>query len=175
MTNQSSQKLVLAFDVRPRRFGFVAFEGPDRLLDWGIRGSFAGPSRLPAGKKVLTLINDFSPSVIVVRERQGQSDAKVLETLRRQAKERKIALRFISRKAIMNAFAGNGKNKHEVASVLAQQFSILMSKLPRRHKCWQTEDYRMSIFDAAAAGVAYFTRRKASETNRGDITVPSTN
>lgn len=59
----------------------------------------------------------------------------------------------------MKAFAGTGKNKHEVASVLAQQFSILMSKLPRRHKCWQTEDYRMSIFDAAAAGVAYFNRQ----------------
>jgi hypothetical protein len=168
MTNQSSQKLVLAFDVRPRRFGFVVFEGPDRLLDWGIRGSFAGPSRLPAGKKVLTLINDFSPSVIVVRERQGQSDAKVLATLRRQAKERTIALRFISRKTIMKAFAGNGKNKHEVASVLAQQFSILMSKLPRRHKCWQTEDYRMSIFDAAAAGVAYFSRIKPV-TKRADV------
>jgi hypothetical protein len=65
----------------------------------------------------------------------------------------------------MKAFAGAGKNKHEVASVLAQQFSILMSKLPRRHKCWQTEDYRMSIFDAAAAGVAYFTRRKQMPTS----------
>jgi len=65
----------------------------------------------------------------------------------------------------MKAFAGTGKNKHEVASVLAQQFSILMSKLPRRHKCWQTEDYRMSIFDAAAAGVAYFTRRKQMPTS----------
>jgi hypothetical protein len=165
MTNQSSQKLVLAFDVRPRRFGFVAFEGPNRLLDWGIHSFFSGPSGLPADKKVLTLINDFSPSVIVVRERQGQSDAKVLETLRQQAKERNIALSFISQKAIMKAFAGAEKNKHEVASALAQQFSILMSKLPRRQKCWQSEDYRMSIFDAAAVGVAYFTRRKQMPTS----------
>jgi len=61
----------------------------------------------------------------------------------------------------MKAFAGTEKNKNEVASALAQQFSILMSKLPRRHKCWQTEDYRMSIFDAAAAGVAYFAGRRS--------------
>jgi len=158
MTNQSSQKVVLAFDVRPRRFGFVVFEGPNQLLDWGIRSSFPEPSRIPAEKKVLTLINDFSPSVMVVRERQGQSDVKVLETLRRQAKERHIALSFISQREIMKTFAGAKKNKHEVASALAQQFSILMSKLPRRQKCWQSEDYRMSIFDAAAAGVAYFRR-----------------
>jgi hypothetical protein len=25
-------------------------------------------------------------------------------------------------------------------------------------KCWQSEDYQMSMFDAAALGIAYFTR-----------------
>jgi hypothetical protein len=29
---------------------------------------------------------------------------------------------------------------------------------PLKKKCWQTEDYRMGIFDAAASGVAYFVR-----------------
>ena len=169
MNNQSSRKLVLALDIRPRRFGFVVFEGPNQLLDWGIRSFFPGPSRLPADEKVVTLISDFSPSIIAVRERQGQSNAKVLKTLRDEATRRKIPLRFISQKAMMKAFAGADKNKHEVASVLAQQFSILMSKLPRRHKCWQTEDYRMSIFDAAAAGVAYFSRRgKRPSTTSGN-------
>jgi hypothetical protein len=161
MSNQSIHNVVLAFDVRPKRFGFVVFEGPDRLLDWGIRSFSSGASaaKLPADKKILSLIKDLSPSVIVVRERQGYSDVNILRTLRHQARNRTIPLRFISRKAIVRAFAGNEKNKHEVASALAQQFSILMSKLPRRHKCWQSEDYRMSIFDAAAAGVAYFSRR----------------
>src|SRR5216683_2095606 len=37
-----------------------------------------------------------------------------------------------------------------------------MSKLPRRHKCWQTEDYRMSIFDAAAAGTLAVSLAKNS-------------
>jgi len=169
MTSQTNLKLVLALDVRPRRFGFVVFEGPNQLLDWGIRSFFSGHSRLPTDEKVVALINDLSPSVIVVRERQGQSDAKVLETLRQQAKDRNIAFTFISQKAIMKAFAGARKNKHDVASALAQQFSILMSKLPRKHKCWQTEDYRMSIFDAAAAGVAYFSRRgKRPSTTSGN-------
>ena len=42
-----------------------------------------------------------------------------------------------------------------------QQFPALASRLPPRRKCWQSEDYRMGIFDAAAVGVAYFVRRKA--------------
>jgi len=32
--------------------------------------------------------------------------------------------------------------------------------MPPKRKCWQSEDYRMGIFDAAAVGVAYFVRRK---------------
>jgi len=58
------------------------------------------------------------------------------------------------------AFVGFESNKYEVASALAQQFPALASRLPPRRKCWQSEDYRMGIFDAAAVGVAYFVRRE---------------
>jgi len=56
---------------------------------------------------------------------------------------------------------GFESNKYEVASVLAKQFPALASRLPHKRKIWQSEDYRMGIFDAAAVGVAYFTRRKS--------------
>ena len=161
MTTQSSEKRVLAFDVRPRRFGFVAFEGPERLLDWGIRSFFSGANapKTSAEQKIAVLLDDFSPSFVIVRERKRHTDKMhLLETIRKQAANRRIPLRFISQKAIVKAFGGTEKNRHEVASALAQQFGILMSKLPPRRKFWQTEEHRMSIFDAAAAGVAYFAR-----------------
>jgi hypothetical protein len=41
---------------------------------------------------------------------------------------------------------------------LAKQFPKLASRLPPKRKIWQSEDYRMGIFDAAAVGVAYFVR-----------------
>jgi len=70
----------------------------------------------------------------------------------------------------------SGNNKREVASVLAEQFLALLSKLPPRRKCWQSEDYRMSIFDAAAAGVAYFGRyQKRMPNGSGDITCDAKN
>jgi hypothetical protein len=39
-----------------------------------------------------------------------------------------------------------------------QRLSVLAAKLPPKRKCWESEDYRMSIFDAVALGVAYFAR-----------------
>jgi len=61
---------------------------------------------------------------------------------------------------VSRAFVGFERNKYEVASALALQFPDLASRLPPRRKCWQSEDYRMGIFDAAALGVAYFARRR---------------
>jgi hypothetical protein len=51
-------------------------------------------------------------------------------------------------------------NKYEVASALARQFPDLALRLPPKRKCWQSEHYRMGIFDAAAVGVAYFVQSK---------------
>jgi hypothetical protein len=116
----------------------------------------------PAPKKVLALLDEFSPSVIVIRERTMKGNigrSRVLSAVLGQAKSQSMSVRFVSPKTIAKAFVGSDSNKHEVASALALQFSVLLSKLPPRRKCWQSEDYRMSIFDAAAAGVAYFAHR----------------
>ena len=39
---------------------------------------------------------------------------------------------------------------------------VIKERMPPKRKIWQSEDYRTRIFDAAALGVAYFTRRKPS-------------
>jgi hypothetical protein len=85
----------------------------------------------------------------------------MLATIETQARSRKIPVRLISRRDVNRAFVGFESNKYEVASALAKQFPALASKLPPKRKCWQSEDYRMGIFDAAAVAVAYFTRRKS--------------
>ena len=46
--------------------------------------------------------------------------------------------------------------KHKIATVLAQRFAELAPLLPPKRKCTESEDYRMSIFDALACGAAYF-------------------
>jgi hypothetical protein len=60
---------------------------------------------------------------------------------------------------VKKAFPGHERNKDEIASVLGERFPELAPRVPPRRRAWQSEDYRMSIFDAAALGVAYFDRR----------------
>jgi hypothetical protein len=164
MTDQSNEKRVLALDVHPRSFGFVVFEGPNQILNWGIRSFRRGVNvaKSPAGEKFLRVLDKFTPSAVVIREREMARKAKktkILATIERQARNRKIPVKFISRGEVNRAFIGFESNKYEVASVLARQFPALASRLPPKRKIWQSEDYRMGIFDAAAVGVSYFTQR----------------
>ncbi len=165
MTNVRVEKRVIALDVRSRNFGFVVFEGANEILDWGVRSFRSGANavKVPAREKLLALLDEFTPSAVVIRERAaGRSTKKpqLLSIIERQARSRRIPVRFITPRDVNRAFVGFESNKYEVASVLAKQFPTLASKLPPMRKCWQSEDYRMSIFDAAAVGVAYFARRK---------------
>ena len=164
MTPIPNQDRVMALDIRTRSFGFVMFEGPNRMLDWGIRSFRNGVNavKIPAAEKLLGLLDVFTPSAIVIRKREtkrGTKKSKMLTTIERQALRRKVPVRFKSRGDVNRAFVGFESNKYEVASALAKQFPALASRLPPKRKIWQSEDYRMGIFDAAAVGVAYFTRR----------------
>lgn len=75
----------------------------------------------------------------------------MLITIERQARSRNIPVTFVSRRDVNRAFVGFETNKYEVVSALAKQFPSLASRLPPKLKCWQSEDYRMGIFDAAAS------------------------
>jgi hypothetical protein len=48
---------------------------------------------------------------------------------------------------------------------IAKRFPELALRLPRFRKPWMSEDYRMSIFDAAAFGLAYFRSRNEQKLN----------
>jgi len=168
MTDQSKVKRVLALDVHPRSFGFVVFEGPNRMVDWGVRSFRTGVNavKIPAATKFLALLDEFRPSAVLIGERLARGTAKqtqMLTTIKRRARSRGIPLRSLSRRDVNRAFVGFESNKYEVASALARQFPDLALRLPPRRKCWQSEDYRMGIFDAAALGVAYFSRAKPTQ------------
>ncbi len=158
----NDERRVIALDVRSRNFGFVVFEGPNEILDWGIRSFRSGGNavKTPAASKLLSLLDEFSPSA-------GRAEKKpqLLSIIERQVRNRRIPLRLVTPQDVNRAFIGFESNKYEVASVLARQFPTLASKLPPKRKCWQSEDYRMGIFDAAAVGVAYFVRRKVGSVN----------
>jgi len=165
MVHDRAQKQVLALDVRSRKFGFVVFEGPDNLLDWGVK-SYApqyGPLEVTVSKRIGNLLKLVLPSAIVLRipsERLVRTNGRikvVVRTLRKEARHRSVSLRLLRRHEIKKFFASHGRaTKHQIASLMAERFSDIAWELPPKRKPWQCENYHMTIFDAAAVGVVHF-------------------
>jgi len=156
----------MALDVRSRRFGFAIFEGPNELLDYGVKGfrTRVDTVQFSPRQKLATLFEDFNVATVVWRgPASGTSRQKssIVDALQRESLDRRISVKLVTRGVVKKAFAGSNRSKYEIASALAQQFPALDSKLPSKRKCWQSEIHRMSMFDAAALGVAYFARLRS--------------
>ena len=169
MNKSANQKRVLALDVRPRSFGYAVFEGPTLLLDWGVQSFRHGRNavRIPLAMKIAGLLEDFKPAVVVAKEPPSRKKVnrdrtrKALEVIRHKASLRGIRTRVFKRRAASKLFGGEERlTKYKIATALAERFAELRPVLPPKRKPWQSEDYRMSIFDAAGLGVAYFDRQK---------------
>ena len=163
------QQRILCLDIRPRSFAFVVFEGPKVVLDWGARSFRRGVNavRVPLGLKVARLLHEYAPCALVLERPRTSKHLRIVAAIRKQAKTHKIPIRLLSARTIDAVFSGSNDNKDQIASVLTTRFPDLLSVLPPKRKPWQSEDYRMSIFDAAALGTAYFERK-----HRPDPTLP---
>jgi len=149
---------ILALNIHPRRFGFVVFEGPARTLDWGARSTRGktGATRVPLGQKIAKLIVEYAPEAIVLTEPNTDKSRRSVDKILKYVRMHNIRTRMLSSKAVKRVFAGRNDNKDQIASAVAEQFPELLSILPPKRRPWQSEDYRMTIFDAAAVGIAYF-------------------
>jgi len=167
--NHYSHLRILAIDVRRSRFGYVVFEGPKRLLDWGassVPPQLSGRAAFEAARRrVAPVLRRCHPTVAVVkrprRTKTGRSSTPgpILGTILREAAALKLRVCFVSLKEILEAFRGfHGHNKDDIAEILAKSFPELMARLPPRRGKWGTERPRMVIFDALAAGFTYWQR-----------------
>lgn len=159
---------VLALEIRLSKFGFVVFEGPTKLLDWGVK-SYAGRGALRRAileKKIRPLLDLYALPTVVMRRRISSSRKarttirSVIRTVKRITRSRSAPLQLISTRVIRSRFVDHGcTTKEQIASLIATRFAELSWKLPPKRKSWQREAYTMPIFDAAATGIAFFDRR----------------
>jgi hypothetical protein len=161
-TCELNEQRILALDIRPRSFAYVVFEGSKEILDWGARSFRRGVNtvRVPLRPKMAALIDRYVPEVIVLKYPRTRRVDRILQSIKLCARERNCVVRVVSQKAVPQIFPAS--NKHQIATAIAQQFPDLFSVLPPKRKSWQSEDYRMSIFDAAAIGIAFFNRTVSS-------------
>lgn len=163
---------ILVVDIRSLRFGYAAFEGPDRLLGFGA-SEFDSPENARA--RVAAHLKTFRPSVLVLRRVRPRSTRKrpvwnaVVRAARAEAKRFSVSVAHVTEPALKKFFQGCGcQNKYEVAELLAKQFPEIAWKLPPKRKLYDPEPWTVTYFDAISLGVAYFGRDDESRKNSGD-------
>ena len=163
MASKSTASRILAIDLRSERFGFAVFEGPSRLIDWGVCLYGLSGASTAAKNRLAPLLKQFRPSTIVVgialREKAlGRYGVRrILTSIRREALAYDTPVQVIEKSHVRTVFRSfHAKTKHEVAITVAQLFPELHWKLPPKRKLWQKEHYRIAIFQAVAVGYVYW-------------------
>ncbi len=163
---------VLSIDPHPRGFGFAVFEGPLCLVDWGTKDVRQDKERV-ALHKIGELVRRYLPTVIVVEDcvhgksRRNPRVRQLTQRILAAARESAVEGRAVPRAAVYRTFAGTGAGtKYGIATALVRAFPELVVRLPPKRKPWQTEDSRMSIFDAVALGLTYFHSLRRTERSR---------
>jgi Holliday junction resolvasome RuvABC endonuclease subunit len=155
---------VLAIDPSTRGFGFAVLEGPDRLIDWGVKET-KNDKKNRSLKLIAKLIDQYQPTIIVVENYAARGSRRcgrvqeLIDDLSNLAAERNVKVRSFSRLKVKQAFVEAGaKNKYEIALAIARRFPELSPRVPRFRKPWMSEDYRMSIFDGWGSALRFFNR-----------------
>ena len=158
MMKATSPQKVFALDLHPLSFGYVLFERPDELVDWGIKSFRHGVNavKVPLNVKLELLLEEYGPDIVVIKDPRTAALKKLARAITALAERRRIPVQTISGASVRKAFPDESHNKYQIASAIAKRYPELSPRLGVRRKMWQPEKYSMSIFDAAAIGIAYF-------------------
>ena len=148
---------VLALDVHPLSFGFTVFEGPEHLIDWGVRSFRRGVNavKVPMRTRLALLLNEYRPGILLVARPTGASLRSHIIT--RVATAHRVRIRTLSPDSVKKAFP-DSHNKDGIALAVASRLPTLSLYIPPTRKPWKPEHYRMSVFAAAAIGLSHFDR-----------------
>lgn len=156
------EKRILAIDPTNRSFGFAVMEGPDLLIDWGVK-DVKDNDNYRYLRKVADLIDFYQPNALVLEDVSGKGSrrgGRVKELIQETAilaLNKKMSISHISRLTVKKFFEQFGATtKHQIAKEIARQFSELNHRLPPYRKPWMSEDYRMGIFDSVAFALAFY-------------------
>jgi hypothetical protein len=152
-TYHRSQTRILALDLHPRRFGYVVMEGPERLLDWGVKRSCGTRTNHPDVliSRLRSLLKMWMPDTVLARiGAQRKTDVRAVF---RRIKKEVSAPSFVPIKHSPDHYLGQGKYERTVA--IATRFPEINWKLPPKRKLGDSEHYSMSIFEALQIAAVY--------------------
>lgn len=148
---------ILGIDPCPRGFGFVVFDAPAFLNDWGV-AKVASNETSSYLVRIVALIERYQPDVVALPRPADYKRRPLLKrlvsALIRLTIKRSIIVRIVSRDSTVRTFGPYGNTKYDRSLRLTILFPELKASLPPPRKIWNSEDMRMNIFDALALVVA---------------------
>ena len=150
---------VLALDLHPRRFGYVVLEGPDRLLDWGVRSyrRKGNSSDVLIQRRLRPLLALWRPTLLVIGGTRQMPPQQKLP--RERFLKGVVAEARTYRACVRQLRSTEGRaeklTKYERAREAAERFPVLVERLPLKRKPWESAYYSMSIFEALAIAVTH--------------------
>jgi Holliday junction resolvasome RuvABC endonuclease subunit len=174
----SESKRVLTIDPSEMGFGFAVLEGPRNLIDWGLKvtigkGTKSTQKNNDSIKRIEELIERYEPDAIVTEDYLGEGGhrcnrmRRLIERIKVLASLERIPNPTYSKAKLRKTFlAFDIHNKSQRSVQLAEWFPELASHVPKYRKAWMAEDNRMSIFDAVALAVVYYSSQEKVETSQ---------
>jgi Holliday junction resolvasome RuvABC endonuclease subunit len=153
---------VLSIDPVARGYGFVVVEAePLVLIDWGVR-TCARKSAAHCELSLGSLIGRYEPTAIVIEDpsesrmlRRASLDA-FLAGVSDLLASSGVPVFTYSRAQVRIAFGSGGIwTKDAIAAALAERFPEIIPRLPKPRRFFDSEDVRMSIFDALSFAVTH--------------------
>ncbi|MCG8604618.1 hypothetical protein MJD09_06400 [bacterium] len=155
---------VVGLDPTSHGFGYVVFEGPERLIDWG-HAQVQPISNARSMERIARLLTRYMPDAVVIEDTDHRSSRRryrvrmLLKSVARFSEKSGAKIERISPEEVRKHFAEVGaQTKHQVAQHIASTYVELAPHLPPPRKIWMSEDERMSIFDAAAFVLTAFEK-----------------
>lgn len=137
------------------------FWGPDDLIDWGTKNFRRGVNavKVPLEAKLTLLLHDHQPDVLVLLKPTTPLRERNAAKIMKLAKAKGIPVVLMPGTRVHAAFAPRNRNKYAIAAAIAECYPELLPRLPSPRKGWQSEQFGITIFEAAAAGFVYYGRR----------------
>lgn len=163
MTPPPKQRhFTLAIHPDRRGFGWVLFEGPLAVYDWGL--CVGRPNKNVAClRKIETLLEKFSPQTVVLETferpiaRRADRITRLCRAIGALASDRGSDVAIYSRGDIVACFGDVGaRTRQEIAEAVVRHLDAFRHQLPKPRRRWDDEDRRMALFSAAALALTHY-------------------
>ncbi len=153
---------VMALHPASQCFGWVVFEGPFAPHDWGVTYA-TGDKNASCLQKVEAMLARFQPDTLILetfeRRLSSRSDriARLGRAISALAADRGVDVAIYTRQDIRACFRSVGaRSRQEIAEAVVRHIDALRPHLPSKRKSWNGEDYRMTLFSAAALALTHY-------------------